>query len=252
MLTLHPLVLLLVLVAGAFAASEVGYRLGRLAGPRDEVFDRQLGIVRGATFALVAFLIGFAFSGAASRYVDRLDIIVKEANALGTTWLRAQSLPEPARAKLRETLRDYTAERIALLDEEDTAAILTRIAKSGGFHERMWTAALEGTQDNPPLMLLVLPSVNEVIDLHTVHLSAARRHLPTAIFVALLVSVGLSLGLASFGHGQIGRRFAVLDLTYGIVLATALWMTIDLDYPRYGFIRANKAPLVEALAGMKG
>ena len=251
MTALPPLLLLLVLVAGAIAACEIGYWLGRVAGPHDEVFDRQLGIVRGATFAVVAFLIGFAFSGAASRYVDRLDIIVKEANALGTAWLRADTLPEPARSKLKEALRDYTADRVALLQEEDMPAILARIAKAGGFHDRLWKAALEGTQGNQTLTLLVLPSINEVIDMHTVHLSAARRHMPTAIFVALLVTAGLSLGLAAFGHGQVARRFTALDAMYGIVLAAALWMTIDLDYPRYGFIRTNIAPMVETLAGMK-
>lgn len=251
MLLLPPLLLLLVFVAGAFAASEIGYRIGRLVGPRDDAFDGQLGIVRGAIFAIVAFLIGFAFSGAASRYVDRLDIIVKEANALGTAWLRADTLPEPARGRLKEALRDYTADRVAMLQEDDLPAIVARIARAASFHERMWKAALEGTQGNPTLALLVLPSVNEVIDLHTTHLSAARRHLPVAILVGLLVTAALSVGLASFGHGQVGRRFMLLDLTYGVVLAAALWMTIDLDYPRYGFIRANNAPLVEALAGMK-
>jgi hypothetical protein len=251
MLLLPPLLLLLVFVAGAFVASEIGYRIGRLVGPRDDAFDGQLGIVRGAIFAMVAFLIGFAFSGAASRYVERLDIIVKEANALGTAWLRADTLPEPARGRLKEALRDYTADRVAMLREDDLPTILARIAKAGSFHERMWKAAVEGTQGNPTLALLVLPSVNEVIDLHTTHYSAARRHLPVAILVGLLVTAALSVGLASFGHGQVGRRFMLLDLTYGVVLAAALWMTIDLDYPRYGFIRANYAPLVETLAGMK-
>ena len=100
-------------------------------------------------------------------------------------------------------------------------------------------------------MLLVLPSINEVIDLHTTHLSAARRHLPVVILAALLATVALSLGLAAFGHGQIGRRFLMLDLLYGLVLAMALWMTVDLDHPRYGLIRVNIAPLAETLASMK-
>jgi hypothetical protein len=251
LLLLPPLVLLGVLILGAVASSEVGYRIGRLVGPKDEAFDKQLGIVRGATFALVAFLLGFAFSGASARYVDRMDVIVKEANALGTAWLRADLLPEPARANLKAALRDYTVDRIALLQEKDLQPILDRLTKVGGFQERMWKATLEGTRDNPQLMLLLMPPVNEVIDLHTTHLAAAMRHLPAAIFVALLASAGLSLALAAFGHGQVGRRFLWLDLLYGLVLAASLWMTIDLEYPRYGLIRANLAPLTDTLAGMK-
>ncbi|MFZ5784270.1 MAG: hypothetical protein ACOY4R_29085 [Pseudomonadota bacterium] len=251
LLLLPPLVLLGVLILGAVASSEIGYHIGRAVGPKDEAFDKQLGIVRGATFAIVAFLLGFAFSGASFRYVDRMDVIVKEANALGTAWLRADLLPEPARTELRSALRDYTADRVALLQEKDLQPIMERLAKVGGYQARMWRATLEGTRDNPQLMLLLMPPVNEVIDLHTTHLAAAMRHLPTAIFIALLASACLSLVLAAFGHGQIGRRFLGLDLLYGLVLAASLWMTIDLEYPRYGLIRSNVTPLVETLAGMK-
>ena len=249
--SIPPPLLFALLVLGAFISSEIGYRVGRWIGPRDEAFDRQLGIVRGATFALVAFLIGFAFSGAASRYVERLDIIVKEANALGTAWLRADTLPEPARGQLKMALRDYAADRVAALRQDGVEPVLAHIGKAGGFHDRIWKAGLAGTEGNPTLALLVLPSLNEVIDLHTSHLSAARRHLPVAILAGLLVTVGLTLGLAAFGHGQVGRRFAALDLLYGLVLAGALWMTIDLDYPRYGLIRATVEPLIETFSGMK-
>ena len=251
MLWIPPPVLFAILVVGAYVSSDLGFRLGRWVGPRDEVFDRQLGIVRSATFALVAFLIGFAFSGAASRYVERLDIIVKEANALGTAWLRADTLAEPARGHLKTALRDYAADRVAALRDSTPEPILAHIARVNGFHDRIWKAGLEGTAGNPSLGLLVLPALNEVIDLHTTHLSASKRHLPIAIMVGLLVTVGLSLGLAAFGHGQVGRRFAGLDLLYGVVMAAALWMTIDLDYPRYGLIRATIEPLIETLGAMK-
>ncbi|MCA0303182.1 MAG: DUF4239 domain-containing protein [Proteobacteria bacterium] len=252
MLWIPPPVLFAILVVGAYVSSDLGYRLGRRVGPRDEAFDHQLGIVRGATFAMVAFLIGFAFSGAASRYVERLDIIVKEANALGTAWLRADTLPEPSRGQLRGALRDYAADRVEALRQSDVEPVVAHIARANTFHARIWKAGIDGTAGNPALALLVLPALNEVIDLHTTHLSASKRHLPVAILVGVLITAGLSLGLAAFGHGQIGRRFAWLDLLYGVVLAAALWMTIDLDYPRYGLIRASIDPLIETLGGMRG
>jgi hypothetical protein len=93
------------LVAGLVAAHEIGFWLGSLIQSADEPFDRQVALVRGSTAALVAFLIGFAFSGAASRFIDRLDIIVKEANALGTAYLRADILAEPQRAELKAALK---------------------------------------------------------------------------------------------------------------------------------------------------
>lgn len=241
----------ILLVVGAFLASEIGYRLGRHYGPQGDAFDKQLGMISGATFALVAFLIGFGFAGAGTRYVDRLDLVVKEANALGTAWLRADALPQPARGELKEALRQYTASRLELLEVRDRPQALALLAKVGPQHERLWDIALKGTAGNPQLMLVVMPSLNEVIDLHTSHLSAARRHIPTAIMVTLLLSTALALALASFGNGQAGRRFPILNFMYGLALAAAVWMTLDLDHPRHGTIQITVQPLVETLASMK-
>lgn len=239
------------LLAGAALACEIGFRLGRRFGPRDEAFSKQLNLISGATFALVAFLVGFAFSGAATRYVDRLDLVVKEANALGTAYLRAEVLPQPMRGELKEALRNYTASRLQLLDGRDWNSVSGLLENVGPQHQRLWEIALRGTADNTQLMRVVLPPLNEVIDLHTTHLATARRHIPIAITVALLASAVISLAIAAFGNGQNGRRFPVLNFVYGFTLATALWMTLDLDHPRRGTIQISVQPMADALASMK-
>jgi hypothetical protein len=230
---------------------EVGYWLGSLARSADDPFDRQIALVRGSTAALVAFLIGFAFSGAASRFIDRIDIIVKEANALGTAYLRADMIVEPLRGELKAVLKEYTADRVELLSGERRDRIEPLLAKVGGLQERMWQSAVKGTQGNGSLAMVVLPPINEVIDLHATHLTMVRRHLPLPIMVVLLGTAAIGFGLIGFGNGRLGRRFTLLDSVYGVVLAVALWMTIDLDYPGIGLIRVTNLPVVEALAAMK-
>jgi hypothetical protein len=163
------------LIAGVLAAHEIGFWLGTLIRSADDPFDRQVALVRTSTAALVAFLIGFAFSGAASRFIDRVDIIVKEANALGTAYLRADTIPEPQRGELKAALKEYTADRVTLLSRQGRGQIGPLLAKVRGLHERMWKSAIKGTQDNAPLMAVVLPPINEVIDLHSTHLAMARR-----------------------------------------------------------------------------
>lgn len=239
------------LLVGGLLAAEVGYRLGAVFSPKFETFGGQFDVIRGATFALVAFLIGFAFSGAGSRFVERLDIIVEEANALGTAWLRADALPEPQRGALKATLKEYTADRIVLFHARDRAEIDRLLARVSAFQTDMWATALAGAQGNPPLMNLVLPSLNDVIDLHTTHVAMVRRHLPLPILIVLLSMAALSLVLVGFGNGRSGRRFPLLDAIYAIVLAVALWMTIDLDRPRKGLIQVSVQPLVDTLASMK-
>jgi hypothetical protein len=239
------------LIAGVVGAHEIGFWLGALSHSADEPFDRQVALVRASTAALVAFLIGFAFSGAASRFIDRQNIIVNEANALGTAYLRADTIPEPQRGELKTALKEYTADRVALLSREGRDQIEPLLAKVSGLHERMWRSAIKATQDNAPLMAVVLPPINEVIDLHSTHLAMARKHLPVPIMAALLGTAAIVVGMIGFGNGRVGRRFSVLDSVYGAVLAVALWMTIDLDYPGIGLIRVSNLPLAEALAAMK-
>lgn len=245
------LLVILSLIVGIVLVHEVGFRVGAMTRSADEPFDRQLGLVRAATGALVAFLIGFAFSGAASRFIDRADIIVKEANAIGTAYLRADTIAEPQRGELKASLKEYTTDRATMLSREGRSQLERLLAKVNGLHERMWASAIRGTTDNAPLMAVVLPPINDIIDLHSTHLAMARRHLPIPIMAALLATVAISVGLLGFGTGRTGRRFSSLDSIYGAALAVALWMTIDLDYPGVGFIRVSNLPFVETLASMK-
>jgi hypothetical protein len=244
------LLIALGLIGGIVAAHELGFWLGSLLRSADDPFDRQVALVRASTAALVAFLIGFAFSGAASRFIDRLDIIVKEANALGTAYLRADTIAEPQRSELKAALKEYTADRIQLLSGERRDQIEALLAKVGGLHQRMWQAAIKGTKENAPLMAVVLPPINEVIDLHATHLAMARRHLPLPIIAVLLGAAAISIGLIGFANGRVGRRFSLLDAVYGVVLSLALWVTIDLDYPGIGIITVSNRPVVETLATM--
>ena len=206
------------LIAGVVAAHEIGFRLGSLIRSVDQPFDRQVGLVRTSTAALVAFLIGFAFSGAASRFIDRQDIIVKEANALGTAYLRADTIAEPQRDELKAALKEYTADRVRLLSREGRSQIEPLLAKLTGLHERMWRSAINATQDNAPLMAVVLPPINEIIDLHSTHLAMARRHLPIPILAMLLGTAAIGVGMIGFGNGRLGRRFSLLDAVYGVAL----------------------------------
>jgi hypothetical protein len=165
--------------------------------------------------------------------------------------LRADTIAEPQRSELKAALREYTADRVQLLSREQHGQIEPLLAKVNGLHERMWKSAIKATQDNALLMAVVLPPINEVIDLHSTHLAMARRHLPLPLMAALFGTAAIGVGLLGFGNGRVGRRFTLLDSVYGVVLAVALWMTIDLDYPHIGIIGLSNRSLVEILAAMR-
>jgi hypothetical protein len=104
------------------------------------------------------------------------------------------TIAEPQRGELKAALKEYFADSVTLLSREGRDQIEPLLPKVSGVHERMWRSAITATQDNAPLMAGVLPPINEVIELHS-------------------------------------SRFSLLDAVYGAVLAAALWMTIDMDYP---------------------
>ena len=151
---------------------------------------------------------------------------------------------------MKAALKEYTADRVTLLSREGRDQIAPLLAKVSGLHERMWRPAIKATQDKAPLMAVVLPPINQVIDLHSAHLALAKRHLPVPIMTMLLGSAAIGVGMIGFGNGRVSRRFSMLDSVYGAVLAIALWMIIDLDYPSIGIIRVSNLTVVEALASM--
>src|SRR5271165_4059660 len=88
-------------VAVVLLAVEGGFRLGQYRRRRSEQEDRPpVGEMVAATLALLAFMLAFTFGLAASRFDVRRGLVIDEANAIGTTYLRAGLLPEPYRGEV--------------------------------------------------------------------------------------------------------------------------------------------------------
>jgi hypothetical protein len=233
------------------ACHEAGYHVGRRVTGVDEDYKRRVDMIRTAILALVTFLVGFSFSAAGSRYIDRQDMMVKEANAIGTSYLRAMLLPEPQRSRLQAELHQYTMDRLALLRSYDQESIRPLLAKAGESQKRIWQAGIEGVGTDRVFANFMLSPLNDVIDIHSEHLSAARRHIPQAILVVIVIAAAIGMGMIGYDNGLVRKRYFLLSGSFAVVSAAALWMTIDLDRPRHGFVRASELPYVELLESMK-
>jgi hypothetical protein len=164
-------------VAVVLLSIEGGHRLGTYRRRRSEQEDRPpVGEMVAATLALLAFLLAFTFGLAASRFDVRRGLVVEEANAIGTTYLRAALLPEPHRAEVRTLLRDYVDVR---LEAVEPGKLDRSIARSKELHARLWDHATAAGRENPASIVvgLFIGSLNEVIDLHTKRLT---RSAPSA------------------------------------------------------------------------
>lgn len=253
------------LVAILWIAAEVGFQVGKLqtarksrrrqaAGESGDIAASQaassaaqLGTIQGAIFGLVALLLGFSFSGATGRFIERQSLLVAEANAIGTAYLRADLLPEPHATAYRRDLAAYATGRMELFlnrDIEDSARSLQDLGK---VQMDLWRHAVAGVGERPTAGPLVIPAVNEVIDRLAQHGDARTRHIPAVVLLLLIASTAMALGTVSFGQGLSGKRHTGLILMLGLPLAVAMWVTIDMDFPQVGTIQMNGTVLVETV-----
>ncbi len=249
--------LLIGLFVGMIMCLLIGQRLGRRdrADAMDSTHPR-LSAVEAAIFGLMGLMIAFTFSGAAQRYELRRQLVVDEANAIGTSYLRLDLLPASRQAALRDAYRRYLEARIAktrvlpdVKASEEQMAIATRL------QQEIWAGTIAALAEAPPhAMIVVLPALNEMIDVTTNRAIAALTHTPKLIMaMLLLLSLVCSLLAGYVIAGTHTRQVGLHLLAFALVMTTTIYIIIDLDYPRHGIIQldfADKA-LVDVLAGMK-
>lgn len=237
---------------------DIGRRIGLRRRAQDpEGAGTGTSAVDGAVFALLGLLIAFTFSGAASRFDARRVLIVEEANAIGTAYLRLDVAPASAQPALRDLFRRYVDSRLAAYRKlPDLDAVKAELARSTQLQGEIWTQAvaagrLEGAP--PAATMLLLPALNQMIDITTTRTMAGQMHPPTIIF-GMLYGLALASALLA-GYGMTGGRSRdwLHMLAFAVVLALAVYVIIDIEYPRLGLIRVDAFDqvLVEVRASMK-
>jgi hypothetical protein len=192
--------LFVVILLVVLLSVEFGYRLGKYRrSRREEEKEAPLGTMVGATLGLLAFILAFTFGLAAARFDSRRLVLLDEANAIGTTYLRAGMLPERGE-QIRGFLRDYVAAR---LEGVQPGKLAEGIRRSEDIQEKVWTEAETVGQKNPNSIVvgLFVQSLNEMIDLHAKRLQAGvRSRIPAAIWLGLFAVASLSC------HDGLSRR----------------------------------------------
>lgn len=257
----HALIALsvtLVLFLGMLLLLDVGRRIGARRRAQDpEGAGAGIGAVDGAVFALLGLLIAFTFSGAAARFDARRALIVEEANNIGTAYLRLDLLPGEAQPALRDLFRRYVDSRLETYRKlPDLKAATAELDRSILLQGEIWTQAvaagrLEGAP--PAATMLLLPALNQMIDITTTRTMAAQMHPPMAIFAMLYVLALAGALLAGFGMAGGKTRDWLHMLAFAAVLALAVYVIIDIEYPRLGLIRVDAfdQALVDIRASMK-
>jgi ABC-type glycerol-3-phosphate transport system permease component len=224
---------------------EFGWRLGRRRLAEDPKGARAgASAVEGAVFALFGLLIAFTFTSAASRYETRRNLIVQHTNAIGTAWLRLDLLPAEVQQPLRQDFRLYVDGIIKIHGQRrDIQAVEQTMAHLLKVQDEIWKLAETAVSKDsrPQVATLMLPALNEMIDLGASRYAAARFHVSLVvigflIFLSMTASLLVGYGMASAQH----RNWLHMIL-FALLVSLTLYIIIDFEYPRYGIIRLDDA-----------
>lgn len=243
-----------VLVAASLLCFSAGRAIGRrelrMLGPG---YEPHTATIDGAVFALLGLLVAFSFSGAASRFDQRRAEIIAEANAIGTAWSRVALLPPPVQGPVREAFRQYVDSRIRtyqLLPDE--AAAKHEAARAGGLQNVLFERARVAADGSQPVLMLLLPALNDAFDRAADRAAAVEIHPPPVIFVLLIGIALLAATLAGFSTAASPRAPWLHAIIFALVLGCAIYVILDLEFPRIGLIRVDALDhlLVEARRSM--
>jgi hypothetical protein len=218
------------------------YRKAKIAKSPDDK-KNSLGAVEGSLIGLTALLLAFSFGMTASKFERRREIIVEEANAIGTAILRCDMYSDSIRKAFLKDFSLYIDERIAYFDAGDNPEKITKsLENASGISERIWKRAVSQSQDRDNLSqsLLVIPALNSMIDLVSTRESSRNFVVPRIIQWILIVMMLLSGFLAGY-DAEWKRKNLGLILSFALMTALTFYLILELDRPRQGYINLGAA-----------
>lgn len=228
---------------------EGGYRLGRFRRRNsEEEKEAPVGAIIAATLGLLAFILAFTFGLAASRFDDRRKIVVEEANAVGTTYLRTGLLPDAEadrRVKLRRFLREYVDERLEVIETGNVEKVLNRTAE---LHRELWkeTELLGRQFPNSIAVGLLIQSMNETIDVHSKRvLVGLQNRLPAVIWGVLYLITILTMTGVGYHEGLSKSRRSPAIVILVLTFAAILTLVADLDRSREGLLTVSQRAMID-------
>jgi hypothetical protein len=243
---ISPLLFALLLFIGMLLMLEIGRWFGIRRRPKESEGERGgLGTVEGAVFALFGLMVAFTFSGAATRFNEKRMLVAEEVNCIETAYLRVHLLSPQAQPAIQELFRRYVDSRLETYRKlPNIPAAETEMANSKKIQEKVWSAAEAATRlpdSHPSSGLLLLPAINNMIDIATTRTMALQIHPPRIIY-ALLFGLGLICSLLAgfrMSSGQYRSWPHILGFTFLTVII--VYVMLDVEYPRAGLIRLQSA-----------
>jgi hypothetical protein len=250
---LSSALLALVLLTLIVGSAGCGLLVGRSLRESRESVSESFGVLQAALLGFMALILAFGLSLAIGRYDTRRQAVVDDANAIGTTYLRAQTLPEPMRSQSLTLIARYTDVELHLshVVPGSTAANQT-VAAGSALQRPLWSLAAEAVQKQPVATAprLYEESLNAMIDEQTVRVAGLSNRVPTEVLLLEIIGAAIALSLLGLHVGVLGRGMVAVLLAAAMV-SLLLYVSFDLDRPTRGLIQVPDAPIAQLHASMK-
>jgi hypothetical protein len=235
------------IIVGLFAAMLVFLEIGRWIAVRQMAVDPEgikpgLGPVVGVVFSLLGLLLAFTFSGAASRFDARKQLVVQEVNTLGRTYSLVDLIPEPIQTKLKERFRRcLDAELEAIKALPDVRAAKQAYSRSSGLKLDIQNQVITAYRDpkTQAAAAVLLSATNEWIENSATRVVAANTHPPRAIYIVLVGLALVSSLIAGYGMAEAKSRSWLHIIVFAAVITVTIYVILDLEFPRVGLIRMD-------------
>ena len=242
----------LIVLAVIAAATTAGHVIGRYLREHSETLREPFGVMQGALLGVVGLILAFGLTLAVGRYQDRRAATVAEANAIGTTYLRAQLIAEPARSPSLDLLRRYATLAVAVSEEVPGEEGMRRATDAEEvIQRRLWRLAGQAVAGAPVATAprLYVDSLNATIDQQAARLSSLNNRVPGPVLALEVLGAAVALGLLAVHISILGRGLVPM-LSAAVLMTLLLLVTFDLDRPTRGLIKVPSTPLQDVRASM--
>ena len=230
----------------------LGYRIGNYTYRKSKGEKQSsTGSIVGASLGLLAFMLAFTFSIAADRFNQRKQILLDQVNIIGTTYLRAEMLPDPPRNEIRKILRDYVDLAASLANKDywtKPGRLNQLIDRTEDMQDQLWiyTVDLGREYRDSEVVSLFISSLNDLIDIQTTRVVVAIQYrIPGTIWTTLYLLSILVFGLVGYEIGISRSGNMLVSIIMAVIFSAVILLISDLDRPAQGQIGVSQQPMIE-------
>jgi hypothetical protein len=230
--------------------NEIGFQVGRFVQEHTDSEVKTLtGSIQASVLGLLALMLGFTFSMSMQRYDSRSMALIEEANAIGTTQLRARLLPQQYQDDAQELLRKYIDVRVAMgkIALTHQAQRIEYNQQVSTLQQDLWALAVQATDDDPRAVTTgaFVQSLNATIDAQGKRNALQEMHVPETVLFLLFIVFIASGGMMGYSGGLSEKRIIAPVVLVSLLVTLIVFIIIDLDRPKRGLIQVNQSPLLE-------